>query len=89
MKFLRDIGSKPITLMIEVATSTEEKIRVIVKDNDKPFTVYTDRYATVDGTLKFFVRMPLSPMIAQINVFNDEKGNVSKGSDSSFKNNWI
>ena len=85
MKFLRDIESNPITLMIEVATNKPEKIRVIVKDNDKPFTVYTDRYASVDGTLKFYVRMPLSPPVAQINVFNEENGNLEKGEDTSFK----
>ena len=85
MDFLREIDSKPITLMIEVATASPEKIRVIVKDNDKPFTVYTDRYATVEGTLKYFVRMPLSPPIAKISVFNEENGNLGKGEDTTFK----
>ena len=85
MDFLRDIDSKPITLMIEVATASPEKIRVIVKDNDKPFTVYTDRYATVEGTLKYYVRMPLSPPIAKISVFNEKNGNLGKGEDTTFK----
>ena len=85
MDFLREIDSKPITLMIEVATASPEKIRVIVKDNDKPFTVYTDRYATVEGTLKYYVRMPLSPPIAKISVFNEQNGNLGKGEDTTFK----
>ena len=71
--------------MIEVATASPEKIKVIVKDDDKPFTVYTDRYATVDGKLKFFVRMPLSPYIAKISVYNEANGDLDKGQDPTFK----
>lgn len=85
MEFLQELNSKPITLMIEVATASDEKIRVIVKDNDKPFTVYTDRYAQVDGRLKFYVRMPLSPPVAKISVFNEKNGNLEKGQDNTFK----
>ena len=85
MDFLREIDSRPVTLMIEVATASPQKIRVIVKDNDKSFTAYTDRYATVDGTLKYFVRMPLSPPVAKISVFNEENGNLEKGQDDTFK----
>lgn len=85
MNFSREIKGKPITLMIEVKTNSPQKIKVIVKDGDKPFTVYTDRYATVNGSLKFYVRMPISPMIARISVFNEKNGNLKKGEDTSFQ----
>jgi hypothetical protein len=85
VNFSREIKGKPITLMIEVKTNSPQKIKVIVKDGDKPFTVYTDRYATVNGSLKFYVRMPISPMIARISVFNEKNGNLKKGEDTSFQ----
>ena len=85
MNFKKEIKNRPITLMIEVATGDPQKIRVIVKDDDKPFTVYTDRYATVNGKLKYFVRMPLSPYIAKISVYNDANGDLKKGQDPTFK----
>jgi hypothetical protein len=72
VEFERRLGNKPITLMIEVATPYPKKIRVIVKDAKKPFSFYTNRYATAKGTQKFYVRMPISPNVAKIIVKSED-----------------
>jgi hypothetical protein len=72
VEFERKLSNKPVTLMIEVATPYPKKIRVIVKDSKKPFSFYTNRYATAKGTQKFYIRMPLSPNIAKIIVKSED-----------------
>ena len=71
--------------MIEVVTNGPQKIQIVVKDINKPNTDYTNRYATIDGKQRFFVRMPLSPYEALISVYNKANGNLKKGQDASFK----
>ena len=71
--------------MIEVATNSPQKIQVQVQDINKPNTFYTDRWSTIEGRERFFVRLPLSPYEALISVYNAEVGNMRQGQDSSFK----
>ncbi len=71
--------------MIEVATAGPEKIQVIVQDVNKPNTFYTDRWTTVNGKQRFFVRMPLSPYEALISIYNAKNGNLRQGDDTTFK----
>ena len=71
--------------MIEVATRGPEKIQIVVKDLNKEDTKYTDRYSTVNGVQRFFVRMPISPYEALVSVYNTANGNLKQGSDPSFK----
>ena len=71
--------------MIEVATRQPEKIQIVVKDINKPNTKYTDRYATVNGIQKFYVRMPISPYESLVSVYNTANGNLKQGADPSFK----
>ena len=85
MNLLFKTREKSLTLMIEVATDSPQKIQIIVKDINKPDTKYTDRYSTVDGTQKFYVRMPLSPYESLVSVYNKSNGNTKQGSDNSFK----
>ena len=85
MNLLFKTKQKPLTLMIEVATNSPQKIQVQVQDINKPNTFYTDRWSTIEGRERFFVRLPLSPYEALISVYNAEVGNMRQGQDSSFK----
>lgn len=85
MNILFKTKQKPLTIMIEVATSKPEKIQIVVKDINKPNTDYTNRHSMVNGVQKFFVRMPISPYESLISVYNKENGNLKKGQDPSFK----
>ena len=85
MNLLFKTRQRSLTLMIEVATPSPQKIQVVVKDINKPNTLYTDRYATVDGMQRFFVRMPISPYEALVSVYNTANGNLKQGADPTFK----
>ena len=71
--------------MVEVATNSPEKIQLVVKDINKPDTDYTNRYATINGVQRFFVRMPISPYECMISIYNKANGNMKQGQDPSFK----
>ena len=71
--------------MIEVVTSSPQKIQIVVRDINKLDTDYTNRYATINGAQKFFVRMPLSPYESMISIYNKENGNRKQGEDNSFQ----
>tara|TARA_R100001015_G_scaffold12109_1_gene5097 strand:+ start:2744 stop:3574 length:831 start_codon:yes stop_codon:yes gene_type:complete len=85
MNLLFKTKQRSLTLMIEVATRQPEKIQIVVKDINKPDTKYTDRYSTVNGVQRFFVRMPISPYEALVSVYNEKNGNLKQGADPSFK----
>jgi hypothetical protein len=85
MNLLFKTKQKALTLMIEVATAKPEKIQVVVKDINKPDTEYTNRYSTIDGVERFFVRMPISPYESLVSIYNEKNGNLKKGEDASFK----
>jgi hypothetical protein len=74
-----------LTLVIKVYTNSAVNIKVKVVDADQPNTTFTDRSKIVDGESIFFVRMPVSPQTALVYVYNEDKGNLSTGQDSSFE----
>lgn len=73
-----------LCLEITVQTLLPAKIRIKVYDYSHPKTVFTDRFKTVKGIEKFFVRMPLSSENVIISVFNEINGNKRPKEDSSF-----
>lgn len=85
MKTLYPTDNKELTLKIKVRTDKPEKIVLKVKDAKKPYTCYTDRYSTINGESTFFVRMPQSPQMALIELYNEANGNLKTGQDKSFK----
>ena len=85
MNLLFKTKNIPITLMIEVVTNGPQELQVVVKDINKPNTLYTDRWSTIDGKKAFYVRMPLSPYESLISVFNKNVGNVAQSEDPTFK----
>lgn len=67
-------------LKIGVSTTQQQKIHIIVSDADQINTVLTDRFNVVNGIQYFFVRMPLAPIVAKVQVFNEASG-PSKNND--------
>jgi hypothetical protein len=80
MKISGKLNKKPVTLAVTIETERPLKIYLKVYDKDYPLSVYTNRYATINGTETFYVRMPLAPENAVIevtrekNIANNENG---------------
>ena len=85
MNLLYKTRQQPITLLIEVATNGPQKIGVVVQDANKKNTKYTNRWSTITGRGKFYVRMPISPYEALVSVYNKAHGNQRRGEDNTFK----
>jgi len=83
MNFSVEIGHKPCCLLIQAKTKQPQKIRIRVSNAQKDNTYYTDRYRTITGIGKFYVRLPQSPKIAKVVIYNEAQGN--KKDDNSFE----
>jgi hypothetical protein len=59
-------------------------VRLKVYDEENPKRVFTNRYKTINGDENLFVRMPLSPNKAIVEVISD-KGIIKKGEKEHFK----
>lgn len=73
-----------LTLLIKIRTYSPESIRIRVLDADQPNTAFTDRYKTIDGESIFFVRMPVSPQMSLVTIYNEKHGNLLESQDNSF-----
>ena len=85
MKLTTKTYNRPVCLKIVLETFGKEKIWIKVKDAEKPFTFYTDRYAIVEGKQTYYVKMPQSPQEAKIILYNEATGDVPKNHDDSFR----
>ena len=72
-------------LVIKVAVTMPTVVRLKIYDEDKPKTIFTDRYKTVDGQFTFYVRMPLTSKSVVIAIYDDRKGNLSKDKETNIK----
>jgi hypothetical protein len=59
-------------LVIKVAVTMPTVVRLKIYDEEKPKTVFTDRYKTVDGEFTFYVRMPLTSKSVVIAIYDFE-----------------
>lgn len=75
---------EPVTVKVVVATTSPQSIALKVYDPSQANTVFTDRTKTVNGKSELYVRMPLSPGTAKLEIYNTKNGNQPKGADNSF-----
>lgn len=75
---------EPIMVKIVVKTNSPENIVLKVYDGSQANTYFTDRTKIIDGEQELFVRMPLSPYMATLSIYNEKNGNLGKGQDKSF-----
>ena len=72
----------PLTLCVVLKTEFPTKLNLVVFDAKNPKRKFTERYKTITGEETLFVRMPLSPDTAVIQVFAG--GGITKKNDSNF-----
>jgi hypothetical protein len=83
MIFHANINEKPCTLMFEIQTSFPTKMYVKVSDAEKPNTIFTNRHCKVNAKEGIFVRMPIAPKKAKIEILSESE--LSGGQDKSYK----
>jgi hypothetical protein len=87
MNFRVYTGSEEQILKIGVRTLTQkpEKIRLIVSDAEQNNTVFTSRYNVFNGDRFFYVRLPLAPVVALVQVYNEQIGNRPQKEETTFQ----
>lgn len=85
MDFQVKTDNKKLTLFFDVETKQPESIRTIVFDPEKPNTVYANGRVNINGKDVFYVRMPQSPKVVTIRIFNQKYGNNAKLEVASFR----
>ena len=76
-------NGNPTTLEIRVESRREIEIALIISDSEQQNTLYTKRTGVVNGVVSFFARLPQSPNVAKVVVFNKARGLMKR--DNSFK----
>jgi hypothetical protein len=72
MKYRITTAHSPITLKVVVKTDSPKKVRLKVYDEENPKRIFTDRYKTIKDQEELFVRMPLSPDKAIVEVMSKD-----------------
>lgn len=63
-----------MTLAVSVMVKHPTRVRIKVYDAQKPRTIFTNRYKTIDKFFKFYVRLPMSPQKITIELSDDQNG---------------
>ena len=74
----------PCMVRVRVKTNKPCKIRLIGSDKNQANTKFIDSVKMISGEEDLFIRMPMSPNILLIEVYNEANGNRAKGQDDSF-----
>ena len=85
MNFKVNTNYQQLTLAVTVETLNKAKVKIKVFDAQKPKTVFTDRYRSVQGRVTFYVRMPLSPETVIVSVYDEKNGNLKNGQDRNLR----
>lgn len=83
MRFYANIDEKPCTLMFEIQTAFPAKMYVKVSDAEKPDTIFTNRHCRINEQEGIFVRMPIAPKRAVIDVISEAE--LNGGQDKNYK----
>ena len=75
MRFYANIDEKPCTLMFEIQTAFPSKMYIKVSDAEKPNTVFTNRHCRINEQEGIFIRMPIAPKRAVIDVISEAELN--------------
>ena len=76
MRCLYNTLGRQLMLKFTIKTKCPVVVCLIVKDanKNKPNTYYTNRYNTIDGISNFYVRLPQSPKVSEIQIYNQKTG---------------
>jgi hypothetical protein len=82
------LNHKPCTIQVDIETFEPQKLWIKVSDAQQEHTFYTKRYAKINGKQTFFIRLPQSPKIADLIIYNDISKDLNL-QDDTFKINNI
>ena len=85
MQFLFKPKRESMVLVLTIKTDREQEILVSVCDPAKPYTYYFKSSGLINGTKQFYVRLPMTPDVAMLRIYNVLNGNMPYGADKSFK----
>lgn len=68
MKYRITTNHAEVNLKVDINTDSPQKVRLIVYDEANPKRIFTNRYKTISGDESLYVRMPLSPERAIVEV---------------------
>lgn len=83
MKYRITTNHAEVNLKVDIHTDSPQKVRLIVYDEANPKRVFTNRYKTISGDESLYVRMPLSPekAVVEIKEFNSINKAIQKGNE--------
>lgn len=70
---------RPVTIVANIVTNGNQRIRVIARDKNKPNTVYGDRFQNINGKSRLEIKMPKSPTDTEFVVYNTESAKQPRG----------
>lgn len=70
--------------IFDIETAYPQKIQIRISDEKKANALYYNRYKTIDGKAKLYIRMPQSPSIALIEIFT-ETNNGYRSQQETFR----
>lgn len=75
-----DIKTKgrPAQVALTISVSSPKNVRVVAYDKMFPKTILWDRTALNDGTESLLIKMPLSPKICSVLIFDADTGSAQK-----------
>jgi hypothetical protein len=82
------LNHKPCTIQVDIETFEPQKLWIKVSDAQQEHTYYTKRYAKINGKQTFFIRLPQSPKIADLVIYNDISKDLNL-QDDTFKINNV
>src|SRR2546423_10903284 len=71
-------GHEQQVLKVTVVTKKTASIRINVSDAETAHTVFTNRNHVCTGKVNFYVRMPLSPKIAMVQIYDEAVGDMTR-----------
>jgi len=69
------------TLAVTVWGEDKKRIQLIVEDAEMPDVLFTNRTGTVDGVKTYYVRIPLAPDVARVELLPDDGSDEGYGID--------
>lgn len=85
MNYIIFTGYVPCTLKVSVSSLNPVTLKLVCFDRDQVNTLFTNRQNTFKGKQVFYIRMPLSPKNAIVQIYDMTVGNMPEGGTTTFK----
>lgn len=87
MVALLQTDRRPVTIVANIVTNGNQRIRIIARDKNKASTVYGDRFQNINGKARLEIKMPKSPTDTELCIYNVNNPNDIRigNDDPTFK----